>query len=558
MNRINDCSHSLPKKVILILALGLFVLGILSNAPVGYAGDACDIAGVDDPLICGTPNSNEEAALQNTVKNVLDTVYLWVGILAVIVIVIGGIRYMTSTGDEQKIKGAKNTITYATVGLVVTLAAFAITNFVIGALDGQTSPTTAEGGAGGASDVVKVKSIQTIGSLSLVVGQKYTIAASVIPDYATHKQLSFTSNNPSIATIDQNGNLEAKKDGKTTVVVASSDGPKKTVSITVRKATAAGTSGATSSEPTNPTIKPTSSKITLSANKVTLNLSDGKYRKTLKATVTSEGGNSGVVWTSSDPSIASVDENGKITAHKVGKVKITATTVVDKSVKAKAKIKVVPFDMKHAKKQHQSQLHYYNGYGNGNWNTCGPTAMIMAINIVTKKNHSQKSYYDKRDAAGMWKRGGPWSGHDASPMFNSFHKKNYNVSSITIKRKLKAIRKILDAGGVVWLESENTTKDGKHLDPWRLPNGKPEGYQHEALHAAIIWRHYYKKGKEYFTMKHSGVNNGKYTASQLQDFLDSAYGIHGSSAYAPGDGTVLRTAVYGVFSLKNPNYKKLK
>ena len=65
------------------------------------------------------------------VTAVLNIVYLVAGITAVIMIIIGGIRYATSDGDSNGISAAKNTVLYSVVGLVVVLAAAAITNFVI-------------------------------------------------------------------------------------------------------------------------------------------------------------------------------------------------------------------------------------------------------------------------------------------------------------------------------------------------------------------------------------------------------------------------------------------
>jgi len=46
-------------------------------------------------------------------------------------IIVGGIRYATSNGDQSAVKGAKDTILYAVVGLIVALVAYAIVNFVI-------------------------------------------------------------------------------------------------------------------------------------------------------------------------------------------------------------------------------------------------------------------------------------------------------------------------------------------------------------------------------------------------------------------------------------------
>ncbi len=65
------------------------------------------------------------------VSDVLTTVYIAAGIVAVIVIIIGGIRYTTSNGDAANIKSAKNTILYSVVGLIVIIMAASITQFVI-------------------------------------------------------------------------------------------------------------------------------------------------------------------------------------------------------------------------------------------------------------------------------------------------------------------------------------------------------------------------------------------------------------------------------------------
>ena len=64
--------------------------------------------------------------------NGLNITYFLAGIIAVIVIIIGGITYSTSGGDSSALTKAKNMILYAVVGLVIILSAFVITNFVIG------------------------------------------------------------------------------------------------------------------------------------------------------------------------------------------------------------------------------------------------------------------------------------------------------------------------------------------------------------------------------------------------------------------------------------------
>ena len=67
-------------------------------------------------------------------KQVTNTILYIVGIVAVIMLIIGGIRYVISGGDSKKVTDAKNTVLYAIIGLVVAFLAFAIVNFVISAL----------------------------------------------------------------------------------------------------------------------------------------------------------------------------------------------------------------------------------------------------------------------------------------------------------------------------------------------------------------------------------------------------------------------------------------
>ena len=67
----------------------------------------------------------------NDIETLLMNVYIVAGIVAVIAIIIGGIRYTTSGGESSNISAAKDTILYAVVGLVVVVMAAAITDFVI-------------------------------------------------------------------------------------------------------------------------------------------------------------------------------------------------------------------------------------------------------------------------------------------------------------------------------------------------------------------------------------------------------------------------------------------
>lgn len=80
----------------------------------------------------GGKDANTED-LSNNLKTIVNILLFVLGAIAVIMIVIGGIRYTTSNGDAGSIKSAKDTVLYSVVGLIVAILAYAIVNFVLGA-----------------------------------------------------------------------------------------------------------------------------------------------------------------------------------------------------------------------------------------------------------------------------------------------------------------------------------------------------------------------------------------------------------------------------------------
>lgn len=85
---------------------------------VGLTGGSCD---------GGTANKS----INSIIKVVVQILSLIVGVAAVIMIIIGGLRFVTSSGDAQKAASARNTIIYAGVGLVVAALAQVIVAFVL-------------------------------------------------------------------------------------------------------------------------------------------------------------------------------------------------------------------------------------------------------------------------------------------------------------------------------------------------------------------------------------------------------------------------------------------
>ena len=72
--------------------------------------------------------------VDSLVKTIVNILSLIVGIASVIMIIIGGLKYVTSNGDSNSISSAKNTVLYALIGLFVAAIAQLLVHFVLGAV----------------------------------------------------------------------------------------------------------------------------------------------------------------------------------------------------------------------------------------------------------------------------------------------------------------------------------------------------------------------------------------------------------------------------------------
>lgn len=117
------------KRKLALVSSSAVVYSVLISTRV-YA--ACDITGgAQSGAECaqgvGTPVS-----LTAQIRNITNTLLLAIGVISVIMIIIGGIRYALSGGEGDNTKAAKDTILFAVVGLVIALLSYAIVNFVLG------------------------------------------------------------------------------------------------------------------------------------------------------------------------------------------------------------------------------------------------------------------------------------------------------------------------------------------------------------------------------------------------------------------------------------------
>jgi hypothetical protein len=110
------------------IVLGVGTLSFLQTSPV-YAADAAKeiLKGAN------TTGQTSSPTLEDRLTTITNVLLFIIGAVAVVVIIIGGLRYVTSAGDAGQTKGAKDTILYAVVGLIIAIIAYAIVRFVINA-----------------------------------------------------------------------------------------------------------------------------------------------------------------------------------------------------------------------------------------------------------------------------------------------------------------------------------------------------------------------------------------------------------------------------------------
>lgn len=126
----------------------LFIVFIISLQFVSTA-----IAGIDDAFKADDEDSHLNKAAGGAgyniisddpfflISTIINIVLSFLGVTFLILMVYGGYMWMTAAGDEQKVDKAKDLIKNAIIGLIVVLAAYAISYFVLGELGGSTLET---------------------------------------------------------------------------------------------------------------------------------------------------------------------------------------------------------------------------------------------------------------------------------------------------------------------------------------------------------------------------------------------------------------------------------
>lgn len=163
-------------------------------------------------------------------------------------------------------------------------------------------------------------------ALALDEGESESLIATVIPDNATNKKVTWKSSDTSVATVNASGKVTAQATGTVVVVVITEDG--------AEVATCTVTCGDGAVEPEIPVTD-------VVLNKSTLSLIEGQSESLQVIITPDDATNKKVAWVSNDESVAMVDVNGKVTALKAGSTTIVVVTE-DGAMTASCKVIVEP------------------------------------------------------------------------------------------------------------------------------------------------------------------------------------------------------------------------
>jgi hypothetical protein len=124
-------------KMTILVVVSALMLALVPAAAVSAQGafsgskqEACKGANLSNDPSCHTAQST--STLEKTIELIVNILTIIVGIVAVIMIIVNGLKFITSNGDSNSISSARHGIIYALVGLVIVALAQVIVRFVLG------------------------------------------------------------------------------------------------------------------------------------------------------------------------------------------------------------------------------------------------------------------------------------------------------------------------------------------------------------------------------------------------------------------------------------------
>lgn len=122
------------KRMVMAVVVGTSLIMVAAPAPASAlfensVSEACKGASLSDLGTCN--ETRAENKVNRAISKGINIFSMIIGIIAVVMIMIAGFKYITSTGDANSVNSAKNTLLYAVIGLVIVAMAQVIVRFVI-------------------------------------------------------------------------------------------------------------------------------------------------------------------------------------------------------------------------------------------------------------------------------------------------------------------------------------------------------------------------------------------------------------------------------------------
>lgn len=128
-----------------LLSVGLFsLIAVPVLAPaIAYADITSDLCSGSSFNTSGNGTCNQDAnngaGIDTILKKVIQIFSIVVGFVAVVMIIVGGIKYITSGGNDSNVAGAKNTIIYAVIGLIIVALSQVLVHYVLNNVSNATN-----------------------------------------------------------------------------------------------------------------------------------------------------------------------------------------------------------------------------------------------------------------------------------------------------------------------------------------------------------------------------------------------------------------------------------
>lgn len=137
-------THLLQVSALALLLVPAIGTGTVLAAPdlqnsLCKGADTLQISANPGAADCTTSATGTEDRVNNLITQIINIISVIVGIVAVIMIIWGGFKYITSGGDSGNVTGAKNTILYAIIGLIIVALAQFIVRFVLSKTTGTVA-----------------------------------------------------------------------------------------------------------------------------------------------------------------------------------------------------------------------------------------------------------------------------------------------------------------------------------------------------------------------------------------------------------------------------------